>query len=201
MFLCSPPPNEERAALFTRAIAQDGYVGNLTRLWAWRPDVQAAFEDLRKLLIDHAALSLRDRAVLVCAAAATLNDSHCALAWGQRLASETDAATAAAVLQGKEAAGLNARENALANWARQVVRAPNATRAEEVEQLRVVGLTDEDIFNATVFIAFRMAFSTVNDALGARPDHALAAAVPAMVRDAVTYGRTVADPGPRHAAT
>jgi hypothetical protein len=38
-----------------------------------------------------------------------------------------------------------------------------------------------------------LAFSTVNDALGARPDWELAAAAPAAVRDAVGYGRTVSE--------
>ena len=35
----------------------------------------------------------------------------------------------------------------------------------------------------TVFVAFRLAFSTVNDALGARPDWQIAAAAPATIRD------------------
>jgi hypothetical protein len=36
-----------------------------------------------------------------------------------------------------------------------------------------------------------MAFSTVNDALGARPDHELGESVTAEVRDVVTWGRPV----------
>jgi uncharacterized peroxidase-related enzyme len=195
MFLSIPPTSEARDSLYARDVADDGYVANLTRLWAWRPDVLDAFVGLRKLLMDHAGFSLRERSVLVCAAAATLNDSYCALAWGKTLAAETDPATAAAVLQGDGAPGLSARERALANWARQVVRAPNAIGKEDIERLRAAGLTDEEIFNATVFIAFRLAFSTVNDALGAGPDRELAEAVPAEVREAVTFGRRISGPG------
>jgi alkylhydroperoxidase/carboxymuconolactone decarboxylase family protein YurZ len=91
--------------------------------WAWRPDVFDAFFRLRSLLNEQAGLSLRERSILVCATAASVRDSHCALVWGTTLASE-----------------------------------------------------DEEIFDATVFVAFRLAFSTVNDALGARPDLQLAAA-------------------------
>lgn len=40
-----------------------------------------------------------------------------------------------------------------------------------------------------MFITLRMAFSTVNDALGAQPDAQLALAVPPPVRAAVSYGR------------
>jgi hypothetical protein len=39
-----------------------------------------------------------------------------------------------------------------------------------------------------ISLAFRIAFSTVNDGLGAHPDRELAAAAPAVVRDALAYG-------------
>jgi len=56
-------------------------------------------------------------------------------------------------------------------------------------QLREVGLGDREIFEATSFIAFRLAFSTVNDALGAAPDKQLVDEAPELVRAAVSYGR------------
>lgn len=193
MFLRTPPPNDASSALYSRDVADDGYVANLTRLWAWRPDVFDGFLSLRSLLTEQAALSLRERAILVCAMAANLGDSYCALAWGAKLASETDPTTAAQVVQRKEAAELTARERALATWAGKVVLEPNAITATDVDLLRAAGLTDQEIFDVTVFVAFRLAFSTVNDALGAGPDWELAAAAPAAVRDAVGYGRTVSE--------
>jgi uncharacterized peroxidase-related enzyme len=198
MFLHVPPPSEAGSALYARDAAEDGYVGNLTRLWAWRPDVHDAFANTRAIVMEKSALSQRERAILVCATAAAVGDSYCALAWGTRLARETDPATAAAVLQCKQTTALTDRDRELATWARRVVREPNAITAEDVDRLRDVGITDEEIFNATVFVAFRLAFSTVNDALGASPDAPLAAAAPAPVREAVSYGRSVSDSG--HAA-
>ena len=193
MFLSEPCGNQATSALYARDLAEDGYVGNLTRLWAWRPDVFNAFTNVRALLTEKAALSLRERALLVCAMAASVGDSYCALAWGTTLATETDPATAAAVLQRKKAATLTAREEALVTWAGQVAREPNAITIEDVKRLRDVGITDDQIFDATVFVAFRLAFSTVNDALGARPDQPLAAGAPAAVREAVVYGRSVSE--------
>jgi uncharacterized peroxidase-related enzyme len=193
MFLSEPPVNEATSTLYERDLLEDGYVGNLTRLWAWRPDVFNAFLNLRTLLTENAVLSLRERALLVCATAASVGDSYCALAWGTTLAVETDPTTAAAVLQGKKATALTAREEALVTWAGQVTREPNAITIEDVNRLRGVAISDYEIFNATVFIAFRLAFSTVNDALGARPDQPLAAAAPTLVREAVIYGRRVSE--------
>ena len=187
MFLPEPPASAAQADLYARDTAEDGYVSNSVRLWAWRPEVCNAFIETRKLLAPH--LSMRERAVLVCATARAIDDAYCALAWGQQLAGQSDAATAAALLAGRDPEQLTPREKALATWARQVARAPNTTRAADVELLRSVGLSDQEIFDATVFIAFRLAFSTVNDALGARPDWQLAGDVPREVRAAVTYGR------------
>ena len=66
---------------------------------------------------------------------------------------------------------------------------PNATTAVDVQSLRDVGLSDRAIFEATAHIAFRLAFSTVNDALGAAPDAQVAEAAPDVLREAVTFGR------------
>jgi alkylhydroperoxidase family enzyme len=74
-------------------------------------------------------------------------------------------------------------------WSRQVVDDPNATTEADVERLRQAGLGDREIFEATTWIALRLAFSTINDALGARPDQELAGRVPPLVREAVTFGR------------
>jgi alkylhydroperoxidase family enzyme len=97
---------------------------------------------------------------------------------------------AGSVLRGDDQR-LDAAERALARWARQITRDPNATAAADVQGLRDAGYDDAQIFAITAFVALRIAFSTVNDALGARPDRALGETVPAAVREAVTFGRPV----------
>lgn len=80
----------------------------------------------------------------------------------------------------------------MAAWARQVARDPNATTPADIQALRDSGLDDSQIFAITSFVALRLAFSTINDALGAQPDAQLAQSLPAEVSQAVTYGRPVA---------
>ena len=128
--------------------------------------------------------------VLVVATASTLGDSYCSLAWGGKLAKAADPTVSAGVLHGDDAL-LDAGERALAAWARAVTRDPNATTAADIDELRAAGFDDQQIFAATVFIALRLAFSTVNDAVGAMPDQALADGLPPEVRGAVTWGRAV----------
>jgi len=192
MFLQTPPDDEAAARLYQKDIDSRGHVMNLNRAWAWRPDVTEAFLGLRTLLTANASLSPRELAVLVCSAASALGDSYCSLAWGKSLAAASDGPTAAAVLRAADDADLAPRERALAQWARKVVQDPNGTAARDVEALRAAGLSDKEIFEATAFVAFRLAFSTVNDALGVSPDWQVAQAAPPEVRQAVTFGRPAA---------
>jgi uncharacterized peroxidase-related enzyme len=198
MFLQEPPETPAVDRLYRDDLDDLGFVMNLTRLWAWRPDVCDAFVAARSVLLGPTTLAPRERAVIVCATVATLGDSYCSLAWGTRLAKSADAATAAALMTGAPAEALSARERALANWSRKVARDPNATTRDDVLELHAAGLSDLEIFEATTLVAFRHAFSMINDALGAQPDWQVAEAAPPQVREAITRGRPVA---PRTEAT
>ena len=189
MFLPEPPRSAAADAAYQDDIASDGYVFNNTRLWAYRPDVTEAFVQLRALLTRTSTLSERELAVLVTATASGRADSYCALAWGKRLAGLAGDQAAVAVITGAAEPSLSRREAALAEWTRAVVTNPNATTAADVERLRQSGLSDQEIFEATTFVAFRLAFSTVDNALGVEPDRQLVERAPEAVRDAVSFGR------------
>jgi uncharacterized peroxidase-related enzyme len=195
MFLQAAPETEANKRLYQGDLDQMGFVMNLSGAWAWRPEVCEAFSALRGLLTNQSTLAPRELAVIVCATASSLGDAYCALAWGKRLAAASDAATAAAVLQARHSDKLSPREQALCVWARKIVKDPNATSADDLQSLRTAGLSDLEIFEATAYAAFRLAFSTINDALGVSPDWQVAEAAPSEVRDAVTFGRAVAAQG------
>jgi alkylhydroperoxidase family enzyme len=133
-------------------------------------------------------LDFRQRGILVTAAASTLGDSYCSLAWGGKLSGAADLTVAAGVLNGTDA-GLTAQEKAMASWARKIVKDPNATTPADLQELRDTGLTEQQIFAITAFVALRVAFSTINDALGASPDAQLVESLPTTVTESVTYGR------------
>ena len=193
MFVAAPADSPETAKVYQSSADAQGFVMNLTRAWAWRPEVFDGFAALRNQLTGQSTLSKRELAVLVCATASELGDSYCSLAWGKTLAKEASGSVAAAVIADGDDEALTARDRALAAWARKVVADPNATTAADVDQLRQAGLSEREIVEATMFIAFRQAFSTVNDALGVSPDRALVEQVPFEVRAAVTFGRAAAN--------
>jgi len=190
MFLAEPPPSDLSTRLYTEDRESSGYVDNLTRLWSWRPEVLVGLYEVRAALLADSGLDPAEIAVINAATAAGRTDSYCALAWGTKLADEIDAQTSARVLAGS-LDELDERTAALADWARKVAVDPNSTTPGDVQRLRDLGLTERQVFNVTMLAAWRLAFSTVNDALGAQPDAQLAQKAPAEVRAAVSYGRAV----------
>jgi alkylhydroperoxidase family enzyme len=190
-FLTDPPESPEVLALYAEDMADDGYVAHITRAWAWRPDVHAGFIELRKSLLAATTLSSREVAIVVATTVSTRRDAYCSLAWGTNLAAASDDETAAAVLLGGEPP-LSMRESALLTWVRTVLADPNATTPADVQALRVAGLSDLEVFEATALIGFRLAFSTINDALGLPPDQQLVEQAPPAVRAAVSFGRAPA---------
>ncbi len=187
-FLSDPEPTAEVDDFYAEDLEELGYVMNTSRVWAQQPEAFDRLFEMLAVATRTAGLSVRQRGILVTACASSIEDSYCAMAWGKKLADQADDALAAAVLRGDDA-GLDDTERALAAWARRVARDPNGVTATDVQALRDAGFDDRKIFAITVYAAGRIAFSTVNDALGATPDAALLASLPDQVRSAVTFGR------------
>ena len=189
MFINAPENTDATRDFLANVEKSEGFLMNFARAWAWRPDVFAAFAGLRQGLSEGSTLTPRDQAVMVCATAGGIGDAYCCLAWGRKLNAEAGASAAAAVIGGDDDDTLTTRDRVLANWARKVVKDPNATTASDVDELRAAGFNDREIFELTAFIGFRLAMSTINDALGLNPDWELAEQLPASVRDAIDFGR------------
>ena len=192
-FLEEPPASVQVQALYDEDVADGGYVWNVSRLWAHQPGTLSQLFELMSEAFTPSGLSFRQRGILVTAAASALGDSYCSLAWGGKLSKVSDAAVAAGVLNGSDA-GLTDQKKAMAAWGRKVARDPNATTPADIQALHDSGLDDGQIFAITAFVALRLAFSTINDSLGAQPDAQLAQSLPQEVREAITYGRPVAQP-------
>jgi len=165
-FLQEPPASAQARELYDEDLADDGYVWNVTRLWAHQPDTLKSLFEVMSQAFRPSGLTFRQRGILVAATASALGDSYCSLAWGGKLGKASDPALAAGVLTGSDA-GLTDQERAMAVWARKVARDPNATTPADIEALRDSGLDDGQIFAVTAFVALRLAFSTINDSLGA----------------------------------
>jgi uncharacterized peroxidase-related enzyme len=190
-FLADPPVDEAVQKLYDDDLEGGGYVMNLSRVWAQSTDALGMLSSAMTQATHLSGVDADERSLLVLVTASTMGDAYCSFAYGAKLARAVGEEVTARVVRGDDAQ-LTSRQRVLAAWAREVVRDPNATTAEQVEALREVGFEDRQIFGLTLFVALRIVFSTVNDALGAGPDAALAAAAPQAVAEAIDFGRAPA---------
>ena len=180
-FLDDASNSAQAQALFDDDVNETGYVWNVSQLWAHQPEGLEQLFELMSKVFEPSGLGFRQRGILVTAAASSLGDSYCYLAWGGELSGASDPTLAAGVLTGQDAA-LTDQEKAIASWARKIVGDPDVTTPADVGELRGAGFADSQIFAITAFVALRVAFSNINDALGASPDAQLMEFLPPVVR-------------------
>ncbi len=192
-FLADPPVDEVVGRMYGSDQEMQGYVANLTRVWAHCPDALGVLSAALRMAIEVSGLDVVERDLVVTAAASGLGDAYCSLAFGSKLARRVGPEVTAELVRGRDR-GLSQHGRLLADWARRVADDPNSTTEAHVDALRAAGFDDRQIFGLTFFVALRVAFSTVNDALGAAPDAELVSRAPQQLDEAVAFGRRAADP-------
>jgi uncharacterized peroxidase-related enzyme len=167
-----------------------GYLPNYTKVFGQRPAVYAAWKQLGGAI--GGAMDKRRYELATLAAAKVLRSSYCALAHGTVLAELLGPEATRAVADGDADTALDPVDAEIVRFATLVARDAAAVTAKDVDRLRAVGLSDEDILDVTLAVAARCFFSTVLEALGVQPDPAYQALDPDL-RAALTVGRPIAE--------
>jgi uncharacterized peroxidase-related enzyme len=167
-----------------------GYVPNYAKVFGQRPAVYAAWKQLGGAI--GGAMDKRRYELATLAAAKVLRSSYCALAHGTVLAELLGPEATRAVADGDADTALDPVDAEVVRFATLVTRDAAAVTAKDVDRLRAVGLSDEDILDVTLAVAARCFFSTVLEALGVQPDPAYRALDPGL-REALTVGRPIAE--------
>jgi alkylhydroperoxidase family enzyme len=113
------PADDDAVALYDADRERLGYVANYTRLFAHRPAVNAAWQQLNAAIKD--AMDLRRYELATLASARELRSSYCALAHGKVLAEQFyDGPTVAALAADHRSAGLEPVDVAVMDVAEKV---------------------------------------------------------------------------------
>jgi uncharacterized peroxidase-related enzyme len=173
-------------------VGEPGSATNYMRAFAHRPAVYAAWRQLVTAVSEPMDERLYELVTL--AAARSLGSSYCSLAHGQvlldRHLSPTDVV---AFATDPGSAPLSPLESAAVRLARKVVDDATSVTADDVDELRALGLADAEIFDIVAAAAARCFFAKTLDALGVLPDSKYAALAP-EVRDALVTGRPIDEP-------
>jgi uncharacterized peroxidase-related enzyme len=174
------------AAAFEKDRARLGYVANYTRVLAHRPAVLSGWQALNGAI--KGGMTQQRYELATTAAALRLRSSYCALAHGEVLASAVGPDEVLALVRDPER--LSPVDRAVVRLADKVAAGAADMRAQDLDELRTLGLDDTEILDVVLAAAARCFFSTVLDATGALPDPVYSA-LDADLRDALTVGRPI----------
>jgi uncharacterized peroxidase-related enzyme len=186
---------EERATgataeMYATDRAAFGHLPNFTRAFSYRPAVYAAWRELNGAI--KSSMDLRRYELATVAAARQLRSSYCTLAHGSVLIDKfLDADSVRAIVADHRRAGLSELDVAVMDLAEKVAGDASSVQQADVDRLRSLGLSDEEIADVVLAAAARCFFSKTLDALGVEPDPKYADLDPG-VRDVLTVGRSIA---------
>jgi len=168
-----------------------GFLPNLVRAFSLRPEVYLAWKQLSGAIRD--GMDLRRYELATIAAARELRSSYCMLAHGSVLMDKgfLEPEALRAVVADHRSADLDEVDVAVMDLAAKVARDATSVEQGDVDRLRSLGLSDQDVVDVVLTAALRCFFSKVLDGLGAEPDAKYAQLDPAT-RDALTVGRAIA---------
>jgi uncharacterized peroxidase-related enzyme len=192
-FIETVPEDEAEGATaewYAADLAEDGYVSNSTKAFGHRPAVLAAWVQLGRTI--GGAMDPRRYELATVAAARVLRSSYCSLAHGKVLAERFLGPERTIALATGAVDALDPPDAEIVRFATLVARDPASVTAQDVERLRALGLSDEEVLDVVLAVAARCFFSTVLEALGVQADPAFRALDPEL-RDALTVGRPIAE--------
>jgi uncharacterized peroxidase-related enzyme len=198
-FLQTPAEDadEQAGRLYDADRAAMGYVANYTRVFALRPAVYAAWQQLNAAVKD--GMDARRYELATLAAARRLRSSYCSLAHGKVLRDRFyDADTVEAIATDPHSARLDPADTAVMAFAERVADDATAITPADIDELRGHGLTDADIFQVVLAVSARCFFSTVLDAVGTEPDSQFRTTLEPGLRQALTVGRDIAAADDKH---
>ncbi len=145
------------------------FVPNYARAFCHRPSIMSAWASLLQEI--RKPVERRRYLLVSLAAAQELRSSYCALAFGTRLLkSGYTSEQLLELITDIESGTLNRSDKAIMQFARQIVRDSASITAEDIGQLRALGLVDAEIFDIVVVAAARCFFARIPDSLGFNPD-------------------------------
>lgn len=192
MAFIEPIPEEDAegatAEMYAADLDEDGYVANSTKAFGHRPAVFAAWRQLGSTI--GGSMDRRRYELATVAAARVLRSSYCSLAHGKVLAEQFLGAERTIALATGAVDALDPLDAEIVRFATLVTREPASVTASDMERLRALGLSDEEILDVVLAVAARCFFSTVLEALGVQADPAYRALDPEL-RAALTVGRPI----------
>ncbi|MFT5481945.1 MAG: putative peroxidase-related enzyme [Halieaceae bacterium] len=177
-------------AMYERQKNHYGYLPNYAAVFAHRPEVLNAWSALISTIRTHTDGETYE--LITLAAALELGNSYCSLAHGDMLNKRLySVEEVIAIARQEDLDKLSSRHKSMMELARKVVRNSSRIVSEDIEALRVEGLTEGEIFDTVAIASARCFFAKLVDGLGAQPDVDYRE-LDARMREELSRGRAIA---------
>jgi uncharacterized peroxidase-related enzyme len=176
------------AEMYRRQQASWGFVPNYATIFSHRPNVMARWGQLLAEL--KRPMNARRFELVTFAAAHALGNTACSLVHGKALRAFFDDAEIVAIAEDRLDGVLDAAEQAMLRFARQVALDASQVTAATVNRLAAHGFADAEIFDIAAAAAGRAFFTKLLDALGVQADAPMGE-LSAPLRCALTVGRSI----------
>ena len=146
-----------------------GYIPNYTKTFSLHPEVYEAWTKLIGAI--RSKMRMRRYELVTFAAAMELQCTYCMLAHGAILHKNFfNAQQLIAIVKDFRNADLTAEEVVLMSFAQKIIRSAHHINEADVEEIRKLGLTDEEILDVVLATTARSFFSKTLDTLEIKPD-------------------------------
>lgn len=173
--------------------ARWGYLPNYAAVFASRPEVARAWTALNLAVRD--GMDRRRFELATIAAARALRSTYCTTAHSMLLRDVcNDEPAMLSIAADPDGTALDATDRAVIAFARKIALDAAAISQADVDALRAVNLSDDDIVDIVFAAAARCFFAKVLDGVGVNADHQLGAAFDPEVAEQLTVGRPIGAP-------
>ena len=179
------------AEIYGKEKAPLGFVPESARCLTTRPDLLPLFDEFFDGVRSGFSLGGREWCLITFIAAKHLRSTYCCQVYSQRLIALLGSKDAVLAIQRDfRNAGLSDRDVAMLAYAEKVTTYAHRVSQSDIDQLRSVGFTDQQICDIALCASFRCFLSKFVDAVGAVPEEAFADS-DAEFRSAMTVGRSL----------
>ncbi len=170
--------------------SQLGFVMAATRCFTARADLLPIYSDFLQKIRSGFSLGQREWRLITLIAAKHIPSTYCSYVYGQQLVGELGSSAAVmAVQRDFRNAGLPDRDVEMLAYAEKVTRDASQVSQPDIDRLRAVGFSDQEICDIALCAAFRCFVSRFFDAVGAGPEAAFIDGDEEF-RRAMTVGKT-----------
>ncbi len=178
------------AEIYEAQKSQMGFIMSTAKSFTPRPDLLPIYTDFIDKVRAGFSLGLREWRLITLIAAKHIPSTYCSYVYGKQLVGDLGSKEAVmAVQKDFRTAGLPGRDVEMLAYAEKITKDASRVSQTDIDRLRAVGFTDQQICDIALCASFRCFVSRFFDAMGAGPEAAFIDS-DAEFRAAMTVGKT-----------